>query len=315
MLRLSFRSLALQLDLEQSPLLVRCRTRLYRELAARGLKFRPHLWLSDEWFCPDGVPGFAVPFYLARPDLIRLERAQVGFAEGATPAQCLRLMRHETGHAVENAFRLKRDPDREDLFGKSATPYPKHYRPLAHSRRFVRHLGDGYAQSHPDEDFAETFAVWLRDAPSVWRRRYRGWPALEKLEGMDRLLRRIGASAPKVKHRRTIAPLESLRRKLETHYAKRRAHYGTERLAPLDSILRRMMPRGPCEMTGDDLLRKIGRAARDEAARRAGVPRYTVDRLLTESARRARALGLRGIPDTALLTRKYLSRGLHQIPL
>ena len=43
------------------------------------------------------------------------------------------------------------------------------------------HLEQWYAQSHPDEDFAETFAVWL--APdSHWRERYAGWPVLRKLE-------------------------------------------------------------------------------------------------------------------------------------
>ena len=47
--------------------------RLYSELGEKGIRFRPHVWLSEEWFSPDGVPGIAIPFYLAHPRLIKLQ--------------------------------------------------------------------------------------------------------------------------------------------------------------------------------------------------------------------------------------------------
>jgi hypothetical protein len=136
------------------------------------LVFRPHFWLSDEWFCPDGEPGIAMPFYLAHPRLARLEMAQMREVEGGTREWCLRILRHETGHAIENAYRLRRRPRRRELFGRTSQPYPDSYSPRPYSKSFVRHLDAWYAQSHPDEDFAETFAVWLTP-DSDWRRALR----------------------------------------------------------------------------------------------------------------------------------------------
>ena len=163
---------------------LRCATRLTIEAAARGapgdlsasqgkgLRFRPHFWLSDEWFCPDGVPGIAVPFYLAHPRLSRLEQSQMLEVEGGTAEWCLRILRHETGHAVENAYRLRLRARRRQLFGSTTKPYPEYYSPRPYSKSFVIHLDAWYAQSHPDEDFAETFAVWL--TPGRMAQRYAG---------------------------------------------------------------------------------------------------------------------------------------------
>ena len=90
---------------------------LYEELAARGIQFRPHFWLSDEWFTPDGVPGIAIPFYLAHPRLARLEREQMLEVEGGTPSWCMRILRHEVGHAIDNAYLLRRRSRRQAMFG------------------------------------------------------------------------------------------------------------------------------------------------------------------------------------------------------
>ena len=126
-----------------------------------ALTFRPHYWLSDEWFTPDDVPGIAIPFYLAHPRLAKLELAQMLEVEGGDPESCLMILRHEAGHAIDNAYQLRRRPTRRRLFGPPATPYPEYYTPKPYSKSFVQHLDHWYAQSHPDEDFAETFAVWL----------------------------------------------------------------------------------------------------------------------------------------------------------
>ncbi len=163
---LALRMCDLGLTLEGSGLDARI-AQLSAELEARGLAFRPHYWLSDEWFTPDGVPGIAIPFYLAHPRLEKLERAQMLEVEGGDPESCLRILRHEAGHAIDNAYLLRRRPTRRRLFGTPATPYPEYYTPKPYSKSFVLHLDHWYAQSHPDEDFAETFAVWLDPALDV----------------------------------------------------------------------------------------------------------------------------------------------------
>ena len=84
-------------------------------------------------------------------------------------------------------------PPLAGLFGRSSTRYPSYYRPDPASRSFVQHLRLWYAQSHPDEDFAETFAVWLTPR-SNWRKRYAGWPALKKLQYVDELMAEIASA-------------------------------------------------------------------------------------------------------------------------
>ena len=172
---LALRMCDLGLSLEGSDL---DKTHRAAQRRARGARPRlpPHFWLSDEWFTPDGVPGIAIPFYLAHPRLAKLELAQMLEVEGGDPASCLRILRHEAGHAIDNAYLLRRRPTRRRLFGLPATPYPEYYTPKPYSKSFVQHLDHWYAQSHPDEDFAETFAVWL-DPQSMWATRYAGWPA------------------------------------------------------------------------------------------------------------------------------------------
>src|SRR5256885_5539615 len=165
------------------------------ELEARGLAFRPHYWLSDEWFTPDGVPCIAIPFYLAHPRLEKLELAQMLEVEGGDPASCLGILRHEVGHAIDNAYKLRRRPTRRRLFGNPSTPYPEYYTPKPYSKSFVQHLDHWYAQSHPDEDFAETFAVWL-DPHSQWATRFAGWPVLRKLKYMERLMHEVAGGRP-----------------------------------------------------------------------------------------------------------------------
>ena len=159
--------------------------KLYAELEQRGLKFRPHVWLSEEWFSPDGIPGLAIPFFIAHPRLMQLERRLMHEVEGGNSRWLMRILRHETGHALDNAFRLRRRKDWRRVFGKSSRRYPRVYRPRPASHDYVLHLGHWYAQSHPTEDFAETFAVWLQPR-SRWRSDYRDWPALKKLEFVDR---------------------------------------------------------------------------------------------------------------------------------
>ena len=240
------------LDLRMCDLRVRLETSFYREpiaqlsreLAARKLLFRPYFWLSDEWFTPDGVPGVAVPFYLAHPRLMKLEQSQMLEVEGGTHDWCMRILRHEAGHAIENAYHLRRRRRRQQLFGRSSQPYPNSYTPRPYSRSFVRHLDVWYAQSHPDEDFAETFAVWL-DPNSAWRERYRGWPVLKKLEYMDRLMGELAGVAPYVTERQQVDPLGRLYSTLRDHYEDKRKHYGIDRKPSYDADLKKLFSDAP----------------------------------------------------------------------
>jgi len=129
---------------------------LGRELEARGLRFPIHFYLSDEWFTPDGAAAIAIPFYLAHQRLTKLEEAQMLEVEGGEHEWCMRILRHEAGHALDNAFRLRLRRQRRRVFGLPSEPYPEFYTPRPYSKSFVLHLDAWYAQSHPDEDFAET---------------------------------------------------------------------------------------------------------------------------------------------------------------
>ena len=206
--------------IERSPLERRI-DQLHRELRQRNILFKPYFWLSDEWFTPAGITGTAIPFYLAHPRLIRLQRNQTGEAEGTNRDWCMKILRHEAGHALDHAYRLNRRRKRQELFGLSSKRYPRHYRPNPYSKRHVQHLQYWYAQSHPDEDFAETFAVWL--APrSQWRQRYRDWPVMRKLEYMDSLMSEISGIKPKVSTRARVDPMSRLTGTLREHYERYR---------------------------------------------------------------------------------------------
>jgi hypothetical protein len=168
---------------------------LYEELSAKGLAFRPPVYLSDHWGYPEGTPLIGVPFYLADPRLLRIEEEIAVDVEGEIDV--MRYLRHEAGHAFNYAYRLYDRADWRQTFGPYSRPYRERYSVDPFSRHFVRHILGWYAQKHPDEDFAETFAVWL--TPGLdWRAEYAGWPALAKLEYVDRVMREVGDEAPEV---------------------------------------------------------------------------------------------------------------------
>ena len=182
----------LGLRLEGSPV-ERYVQQLYRELDRKRLRqFRPVCYLTDEWGCPDGQPVIGIPFYLADPQLARLEREMNDLED---EREIMMYLRHEAGHAFNYAYRLFATAEWRKRFGPFNRRYREHYRPIPFSRKFVRHIAGWYAQKHPDEDFAETFAVWLTPR-SVWRRKYKGWPAIHKLRYVDRVARRAGSQPP-----------------------------------------------------------------------------------------------------------------------
>ena len=298
------------------------------ELAVRGLSFRPHFWLSSEWFTPDGVPGVAIPFYLAHPRLMRLEKAQMLEVEGGTTDWCMQILRHEAGHAFDNAYELRRLRRRVRTFGRPSTRYPDFYTPKPYSKSFVLHLDSWYAQSHPDEDFAETFAVWL--APdSDWRERYAGWRALRKLEVMDDLMQSIAGQRPRVKTRRTVDRIDRLRTTLRAHYAKKRDHHGIDYPKFYDRDLRRLFSDQPDHAGNQRASRFIHRIRKDVrrlVAEFCGSYQYTIDRVIEDMIARCDELHLRlKYPEdrskfdftilVTVQTMNYLHSGRHRVAL
>lgn len=168
---------------------------LYRELAAAGIAFRPLCYLSDEWGCPDGKPIIGVPFYLADEKLGAME-GEVS-DEREDEKESMLYLRHEAGHAFNYAYELYKREDFLSLFGPYSRPYVEDYKIQPFSRSYVRHIPGWYAQKHPDEDFAETFAVFLTPG-LTWRQSYLGWPALKKLEYVEARVRELGAHPPRV---------------------------------------------------------------------------------------------------------------------
>jgi len=301
---------------------------LHEELEARDLAFRPHYWLSDEWFTPDGIPGIAIPFYLAHPRLAKLELAQMLEVEGGDPDWCMRILRHEAGHAIDNAFALRRRRQRREIFGNPREEYPEFYTPKPYSKSYVLHLDAWYAQSHPDEDFAETFAVWLTPN-SQWQKRYQDWPALKKLEYMDALMRSLTSKAPLVTSTQELDPLRQLRKTLRQHYRRKRRHYGVDYPAFYDRDLRRLFSDAPehaDNMAASQFIARIRKSVRQMVSSWTGIYQYTIDQVLEEMIDRSRELKLRlAVSEeearqqfTVLLTvqtMNYLHSGGHRVAL
>jgi hypothetical protein len=266
---------------------------LYAELERRGIRFKPHVWLSTEWFSPDGIPGIAVPFFVAHPRLRRLERREMGEVEGGSRHWRQRILRHEAGHALDTAYGLRRSAGWREVFGKASKPYPRDYAVRPGSRRYVLHLGHWYAQSHPTEDFAETFAVWLQPK-ARWRREYQGWPALRKLEYVDELMQQIAGCPPRNRERSVVAPLAEYQRTLGEHY--KRKHSSFEHIEKrYDAWLRdafvdrNLHPRAP---RLSRFIRETRGELRQSLIRRTGVGSYLVDHVIETVRRRARELDL-----------------------
>ena len=188
---------------------------LYRELEARGIAFKPPVYLTDEWGCPEGVPVIGVPFYLADPQLSAIENELAENLESAD--ESMMYLRHEAGHAFNYAYRLYEREEWHALFGPYSRPYVDAYKPNPFATEFVRHIAGWYAQKHPDEDFAETFAVWL-DPQSSWRDAYAGTPALRKLQYVEGVARELGAQPPPVKPRKRDMPVEEMTYTVADHY-------------------------------------------------------------------------------------------------
>jgi len=268
--------------------------RLYRELSSRGIQFRPHCWLAEEWFSPDGIPGIAIPFYLAHRRLMSLERRFMREVEGGNRNWLMRILRHEAGHAFDSAYRLRRRRQWRDVFGPASLPYPDTYRPRPGSRRFVQHLGAWYAQAHPTVDFAETFAVWLKPN-SAWRRDYLGWPAFAKLEYIDGLAAEIGDTKAPVIDRTTVEDVAEEVSTLRQHYERKLARYRTPRRSGADELLLKVFTTAPRRKSAPKaacVLRELRNPLRQQFVRTGAFSEYLVHQVLRLMIERCERLDL-----------------------
>ena len=269
---------------------------LYDELSSKGLVFHPPTHIGDEWFVPIGIPAIFIPFFLVHDRLRALERTMMLEVEGGTPEWFMKLMRHEAGHAYSYAYQFQRKKKWQQCFGQTSDDEtPNTYRPRPFSRSYVMHLEDWYAQSHPDEDFAETFAVWL--TPGLdWRKEYTGWRALEKLEYVDELMRSLVGSLTVHQPPYRVADYNCLNVKLKTYYARKRKL--NEEAYPdfYDADLRQLFG-ASAGIKASAYLRRRRRRLLNAISQWTNEKKFTVNELLARLTRRCDELGLHVLND------------------
>jgi hypothetical protein len=280
----------LGLKIEGSPL-QRLVQQLHRELEQKGLmKFHPLCYLTDEWGCPSGEPVIGIPFYLADADLAHLEKEMNDLED---PREIMMYLRHEAGHAFNYAYKLHQTPEWKQLFGSFRRPYHDNYRPIPFSRNFVRHLAGWYAQKHPDEDFAETFAVWLTPR-SAWRDRYRGWGAMAKLQYMNRIARELGNADPVRRRGRTDITVDEMEATVAEFYQRINDEVPLVDLA-LDTDLRDIFDASKRRKTAKpahEFLHVQRKAVVDKVAYWTGAQRPLIKKLIEVIEKRIEELGL-----------------------
>jgi hypothetical protein len=278
--------------------------KLHAALAARGIALRPICYFGAEWQSPNNVPAICIPFYLAHPRLKLLELHQMLEVEGGTADACDKLLFHECGHAIDNAFATSKRPRWREVFGDPRAEYtPEIYHHRPYSKAFVRHLPNWYAQSHPDEDFAETFAVWLASPPEEWRKQYAGWTALEKLEYVDRLMKDVAKKEPQKMRGRLVSASSQSKKTLAAHYAWKRKEWSSNFPDFFDDDLLRIFGAlTPGDETAASFMRRYRRAIVNAIVTFTGEHKYTADRLTRKLIGRAATLRL-GTPrdEPALL--------------
>ena len=215
----------LNLNIDVCPFASPLIKKIFAELDNKGFKlFRPKIYLGDEWFSPEGVAAVSVPFYLTHPKLITLEKKHTGEAEGYKKKIFLALLRHEIGHCIDHTYKLSKTKEWKNVFGNPKKKYnPDNYSFNPKSKDFVVNLEDHYAQAHPDEDFAETFSVWLEKPKTTWKKNYYNRAkALKKLNYIDKIIPKLEDREVIISSNDLICRADKLRISLETYYNRRR---------------------------------------------------------------------------------------------
>lgn len=309
---LQIRIMDLDLRIEGSPV-EPMMNRLYDELVQKGISFRPPCYFTDEWLCPDKEPIIGIPFVFAHPRLKKLEQKMMLDVEGGTDKHFMQLLRHECGHAFNYAYELYKKSRWRELFGRFSDVYSDFYHFKPYSRRFVIHLADYYAQSHPDDDFAETFAVWL--SPDIdWKNKYKDRPVIKKLNYVDGIVKKIGDKEPlKTADREQPFSAERMRSTLAAYYERKRRTLGPEFQGFYDDSLKQIFSESKAaadSAKASQLLRKHRRRIIDSVTGWTNHRKYDINQLLNKFITRCDVLGLYSqfnepdslIEVTALLT-------------
>ena len=276
-----------------------CVGELHQELDAKGINFKPDCYLADEWLTPDLEPIIGIPFFLVHPALMRLEKKFMLDVEGGTKPWCMKLLRHEAGHALNYAYKLYKRKKWQKVFGKFSKEYGDTYRFRPYSKNFVKHLEDYYAQYHPDEDFAETFAVWV--TPGIdWQTQYKGWKAQEKLRYVDDLMKDIGSKEPVVKRGKKYWEASRMKITLGKFYDKKRRDYAEDFPDFHDSNLKRMFVSvSDVDVSAStecihaaDIIKKYRKNIRDSVSSWTGEKKYIIDDLIKKIMQRCKELKL-----------------------
>ena len=289
----------LNLKIEGS-VLERLIQRLFSELSRKHIIFRPKFYLTDTWGCPNKVPAIGIPFYYADPVLSEIEDELNGDVEDEH--ELMMTLRHETGHAINYAYRFYETDDWKEVFGNFTEPYRDFFLPNPRSRDFVKHLyqqvgpfaGRIYAQKHPDEDFAETFAVWLTP-PTTWRQKYRHWGAIKKLKFVDGLMKRIGSQKPLVTNGGLFHPIEELDLTLLEYYNKNEERYRTKAQGFVDDLLLEVFStngKGEKRIPAGGFIEKNREVLVDIISHRTGEKNASVEPLIDKLITRAKDLEL-----------------------
>ncbi len=272
-----------------------CIDHLYSELDSKGIKFKPLCYLADEWLSPDGEPVIGIPFFLADHELMKLEKKIMMDIEGGTKQWCMKLLRHEAGHAINYAYKLHKKRKWRQIFGLFSRAYLDTYRFRPYSKSFVRHLEDYYAQYHPDEDFAETFAVWLTP-DTDWQVKYKGWKALHKLKYLDALMGEIKDKEPILKTGKKYWQASRSKITLANYYKRKRRFYAEDFPDFHDVNLKRIFVEKPETTSGypaaHELIRKYRRNIITSVYTWTGEKKYMIDDLLKMLITRCRDLQL-----------------------
>ncbi|MFH1645945.1 MAG: hypothetical protein ABIB11_05945 [Candidatus Omnitrophota bacterium] len=269
--------------------------KFYGELNNKDIDFKPKCYLADEWLTPDKEPVIGIPFYLAHPALIRLEQKMMSEAEGSTSDWCMKLLRHEAGHAINYAYELYKQKEWQQVFGHFDKEYADTYKFRPYSKSFVRHLEDYYAQYHPDEDFAETFAVWLTPS-SDWENQYKGWKALKKLKYVDSIMSVIKNQEPVVKNAKEYWRASSLRSRLKNYYKKRKSFQAEDFPDFHDLNLKEIFMQKAGEVSKQNagsLLSAYRKHIIESVSLWTGEKKYVIDDLVKKLIKRSRHLGLK----------------------
>ncbi len=291
-LQMRVRDLKLQIQGSSLELLIK---KLYEELASKGISFHPPCYLADEWLCPDKEPIIGIPFFLVNPRLKNIEKKIMFEVEGGTEKSCMKLLRHECGHALNYAYELYKRTRWRELFGPFSAKYSDYYHYQPYSKRFVTHLKDNYAQAHPDEDFAETFAIWLTPN-SHWQEKYRGWPVIKKLRYVDNVMKKLSNEAP-VTTTKGNPPWSASRMTstLAGFYDRKREALGSSFHGFYDDSLKELFKTGSSTSSttrASAVLRLYRRQIIDNVARWTGHRKYDIHQLVGRIILRCDALDL-----------------------